>query len=236
VPPLAGVAARGMDFANSLFHMPRMAKYARLMSAHFPEYYLSRTSTPHCNGNGMSKLYSGDFARSINREHALEPMRRLHDRVRGQEVLDGMLYIDTKTWLPDDLLIKADKITMANSVELRVPLLDHKVLEFAAGLPSSFKVHGLTTKYLFKEALRSRVPETILKRPKTGFPVPYESWLRTDLKDWARDILLDSATLRRGYFDRDSLENLLSANQVNGQGSKQVFSLITLELWHRAYA
>jgi asparagine synthase (glutamine-hydrolysing) len=184
----------------------------------------------------MSKLYSGDFARSINREQALEPMRRLHDRVRGQETLDGMLYIDTKTWLPDDLLIKADKITMANSIELRVPLLDHKVLEFAAALPSSFKVHGLTTKYLLKEALRSRVPEPILKRPKTGFPVPYESWLRTDLKGWARDILLDSATLRRGYFDRGSLERLLSANQVNGQGSKEVFSLLTLELWHRAFA
>ena len=93
-----------------------------------------------------------------------------------------MLYLDTKTWLPDDLLIKADKMTMANSVELRVPLLDHKLLEFAAALPPNLKVHGFTTKYLAKKALEQRIPQEIVRRRKAGFPVPYEGWLRNNCK------------------------------------------------------
>src|ERR1700739_2207394 len=86
--------------------------------------------------------------------------------------LNRMLYVDTKTWLPDDLLIKADKITMANSLELRVPLLDHRLLEFAAALPSSYKVRKFVTKYILKKALKDRIPRKIMNRKKTGFPVP----------------------------------------------------------------
>ena len=89
-----------------------------------------------------------------------------------------MLYIDTKTWLPDDLLIKADKMTMANSLELRVPLLDHRVLEFAASLPADYKLKGFSLKYILKRALAKRVPTAILKRKKVGFPVPYDSWMQ----------------------------------------------------------
>jgi len=181
-------------------------------------------------------VYSGDFAGSLNRQDALAPIQRLHDHVRGQETLDGMLYIDTKTWLPDDLLIKADKITMANSIELRVPLLDHKILEFAAALPSEFKVHGFRTKYILKQALRRRVPKAILARRKAGFPVPYGRWIRSELRSWSRDILLSSESLNRGYFDRGRLEKLLSATDVGGQTTKEVFSLVALELWHRAFA
>jgi len=122
-----------------------------------------------------------------------------------------MLYIDTKTWLPDDLLIKADKMTMANSLELRVPLLDHRVLEFAASLPADYKVRGFSLKYILKRALSKRVPRAILKRKKAGFPVPYESWMRGDLKNWLNGILLDRET------------------------SKELFSLAVLELWHRQF-
>ena len=146
-----------------------------------------------------------------------------------------MLYIDTKTWLPDDLLIKADKMTMANSMELRVPLLDHKVLEFAASLPSRFKLHGLTTKFILKRALRKRIPKEIRNRKKTGFPVPYESWLRKDLKDFVRDVLLDSRTTNRGYFNKSTVEGLLRANSEGRNYSKIIFSLVSLELWQRAF-
>ncbi len=97
-------------------------------------------------------------------------------------LINRMLYVDTKTSLPDDLLLKADKMTMANSIELRVPFLDHKLLEFAASLPENLKVRGLTTKYIAKRALASRIPDPILKRRKAGFPVPFGAWLRTDLK------------------------------------------------------
>jgi asparagine synthase (glutamine-hydrolysing) len=147
-----------------------------------------------------------------------------------------MLYVDTKTWLPDDLLIKADKITMANSIELRVPFLDHKVMEFAASLPTNFKVRGLTTKYLAKKALRQTVPHEILNRKKTGFPVPYESWLRTDLKSWLRDLLFSQRAMERGYFDRRGMENLFSKNLETGSYSKEIFCLAVLELWHRIFS
>jgi asparagine synthase (glutamine-hydrolysing) len=237
VSPLNGAVAQGLSLADSLFHMPRVRKYVPLMTARFPDYYFSRTSNPfRYAGNGLGKLYSSDFARSIDRERSLEPVRRLQARVQGETPLDAMLYIDTKTWLPDDLLIKADKMTMANSLELRVPLLDHKVLEFAAALPSRLKVRGFTTKYLAKEALGNRVPRRILDRRKVGFPVPYEAWLRKELRGWVRGILLDRTTTNRGYFDTGGLERLLAASERQGGNFKEIFSLATLELWHRAFA
>ena len=154
------------------------------MKDRFPDYYYSRTSNPHrFTGNGLGKVYSADLMQAVDREQSLEPVRRLQDLVRGQKTLDAMLYIDTKTWLPDDLLIKADKMTMANSIELRVPLLDHRVLEFAASLPSRLKLNGHNTKYILKKALSKRIPREISNRKKAGFPVPYGSWLRKDLKD-----------------------------------------------------
>ena len=232
-----GTVARGLSLANSVFQSARVAKYGPLMNSRFPDYYFSRTSNPYrYAGNGLAQLYSTDFARSIDREHTLEPVRRLQAHVRSENTLDAMLYIDTKSWLPDDLLVKADKMTMANSLELRVPLLDHKVLEFAAALPSSLKVHGCTTKYLAKKALERRVPKRILDRPKAGFPIPYEAWLRKDLRGWVRDILLDKRTTNRGYFDASRMEKLVSSSQDHGGNFKEIFSLVTLELWHRAFA
>ena len=150
-------------------------------------------------------------------------------------VLSKMLYVDTKTWLPDDLLVKADKMTMANSIELRVPLLDHKVLEFAASLPDDHKVRGFTTKFIAKKVFERRVPESILKRRKTGFPVPYASWLRTDMRAWLVDLLMDRKTLERGYFNRKAIEFLLSESAATGRYSNELFCLAVLELWHRVF-
>jgi asparagine synthase (glutamine-hydrolysing) len=143
--------------------------------------------------------------------------------------------VDTKTSLPDDLLLKADKMTMANSVELRVPLLDHKILEFAASLPENHKIRGFTTKFIAKRALRSRVPREILQRKKAGFPVPYELWFRTELRNWVSDVLLDRQTLSRGYFKRAAIESLLAENSEAGRYSRELLSLLALEFWHRAF-
>jgi asparagine synthase (glutamine-hydrolysing) len=234
--PLRGLLARGISLADSMLHLPRVAKYAPLMKALFPDYYYSRTSNPYrFTGNGLADLYSLDFAGSIDREYTVEPVRRLQAHVRGQNILDAMLYIDTKSWLPDDLLIKADKMTMANSLELRVPLLDHKVLEFAAALPSNLKVRRFTTKYLAKKALGRRVPKAILDRRKAGFPVPYESWLRKDLRNWVHEVLFDRATTSRGYFATRAVRELLARDRAAGGCSKEIFSLVTLELWHRTF-
>ena len=234
--PLGGALAGGLSLASSLFQSPRMARYVPLMKATFPDYYYSCTSNPYqSTRNGLENLYSADFASSIDREQTVEPMRQVQAQARGLNTLDAMLYIDTKTWLPDELLIKADKITMANSLELRVPLLDHKVLEFAASLPPDLKVRGFTNKYLFKKVLGSRIPKAILNRRKDGFPVPYPHWLRKDLKGWVREILLDHASTSRGYFATPVVQELLARDEAQGGYSKEIFSLLTLEFWHRAF-
>ncbi|MGB7729608.1 MAG: asparagine synthase (glutamine-hydrolyzing) [Candidatus Acidiferrum sp.] len=236
IPALNGTFARGLSLANSLLHSSRVAKYAPLMNDPFPNYYYSCTSNPHrYTGNRLGKVYSGDFARVVDRESSLEPLRQLQSHVRAHNTLDAMLYIDTKTWLPDELLIKADKMTMANSVELRVPLLDHKVLEFAASLPPSFKLKGFTPKYILKKAMAQKIPKEIRNRKKAGFPVPYESWLRNDLKDVVWDVLTDRRTIERGYFRKDAVESLLQANSNGTNHSKEIFSLLTLELWQRTF-
>jgi asparagine synthase (glutamine-hydrolysing) len=235
-PAANGAASWGISQVNSWVHSARVAKYVPLVKATFPEYYYSRTSTPYrYSGNGISQLYSTDFVKSIDRKYSAEPVRKLFSRVKGEDVLNQMLYIDTKTWLPDDLLIKADKMTMANSLELRVPLLDHKLLEFAASLPSNYKLRGRSLKYIWKRALGKRVPEEILNRRKAGFPVPYEMWLRRDLKDQVRSILTDRRAIERGYFQKATIEQLIDANINHGRYSKEVFSLVALELWHRLF-
>jgi asparagine synthase (glutamine-hydrolysing) len=236
LPALNGAASRGICGANAWFHSSRVAKYEPLLNATFPNYYYSRTSSPYrYSGNGLGELYATDFEKSIDREYAAEPVLKLFSKVKNQSILDQMLYIDTKTWLPDDLLIKADKMTMANSLELRVPLLDHRILEFAASLPANYKVRGFSLKYILKRALSKRVPRAILKRKKVGFPVPYDSWMKGDLKDWLRGILLDRETSARGYFRKSTVEKLLSENAGSGRYSKELFSLAVLELWHRQF-
>jgi asparagine synthase (glutamine-hydrolysing) len=235
-PPLNGLLSR---IAGSLTDLPgahKLKKYATLFNVPFDAYYYSRASSPFSFFNTHVKdLYTDDFAQSSDKLRSVAPVLNFLRKSAGNRTLNRMLYVDSKTWLPDDLLIKADKITMANSVELRVPLLDHKVLEFAASLPTSYKVHGFTTKYLAKRALRQRVSREILDRKKVGFPVPYGSWLTGQLKSWLHQVLLDKKTLDRGYFRQDAIEKMLSANDESGCHSKELFSLVILELWHREF-
>jgi asparagine synthase (glutamine-hydrolysing) len=216
----------------------RLEKYAPLMNLPFEQYYYSRTASPFTFFNvNKNFLYTKDFAHVVASGSSVDAVRRYfsQNKVGGQGLINQMLYIDTKTSLPDDLLLKADKMTMANSIELRVPLLDHRLLEFAARLPENLKVHGFTTKYVAKRALRNRVPKAILKRKKAGFPVPYDLWLRTELKTWVKDVLLDRQTLSRGYFDRRCIEDLITENCQSQKHSKEILSLLALELWHRAF-
>ena len=161
--------------------------------------------------------------------------RELFSHVADQPALNQMLYVDTKTWLPDDLLVKADKISMANSLELRVPFLDHKVMEFAASLPINYKVRGFTTKYILKEALQGRIPQPIINRKKTGFPIPVESWITNELSGFVQDVLMDQRTLDRGYFKREFIEAMIKDDQQREKYAANIFSLIVLELWHRSF-
>jgi asparagine synthase (glutamine-hydrolysing) len=108
-------------------------------------------------------------------------------------------------------------------------------LEFATSLPSNFKLNGFQTKYILKKALAKKIPVEIRDRKKTGFPVPYESWLRNDLKDLVWGVLTDRKTIDRGYFSKDAIEGLLRANSNGSNYSKEIFSLLNLELWQRIF-
>jgi asparagine synthase (glutamine-hydrolysing) len=233
--PANGMISLFISLIAQLLHSPRVARYAPLMNLPLESYYYSRVSNPFTFFNTAIELYSKDFNNLVDRHKSASPVRGYFVNASKNSLLNKMLYVDTKSWLPDDLLLKADKMTMANSVELRVPFLDHLLLEFAASLPEDLKLRWFSTKYIAKKALSGRVPSEILSRKKAGFPVPYNSWLRTELKDWVADILLDRSTLARGYFNRTSVEKLIERNEQSGAYSKEIHSLIALEMWHRTF-
>jgi asparagine synthase (glutamine-hydrolysing) len=221
--------------AASILGWTRAKPYARLIGPALSEYYLSRTSTPASGFNPLKRaLYRAQLAETLSGIDQAEPTRRLFETMQGRPLLDQMLYVDSKTWLPDDLLVKADKMTMATSVELRVPLLDFRVLEFAASLPETFKVRRWSGKRILKAALEDSVPREILTRKKTGFPVPYDRWLRAELQEYVRDTLNSSAAITT-YFETDVVHQLVERFYQTGTGSKQLFSLVVLELWLKCF-
>jgi len=175
-------------------------------------------------------LYTSEFTDVLGQQISDSPTRQLFEHVGSQSHLNQMLYVDTKSWLPDDLLIKADKMTMATSVELRVPLLDYQVLEFAASLPDDYKVRGWSTKRLLKAALKESIPEEITSRKKTGFPVPYDLWLRREMKEFVYDTLLGEQNNLAFYFSRKGIEEILMRQRQAKGCSKEVFSLLILDL------
>jgi asparagine synthase (glutamine-hydrolysing) len=238
---------RGLGAGRSLLRLglaaldkaggPRLGRYAHLVDPPLDRYYYSRTATPftHVNLN-KHELYQPEFLAALHGSDAGAYTQSLFERVADQPPLNRMIYVDTKSWLPDDLLVKADKMTMATSVELRVPLLDHRLLEFAARLPARYKVSGFELKRVLKMALQDSVPREILQRKKAGFPVPYESWLRGELKEFVYDTLLASDACTRAYVSSTGVQALLQAQQRGVKLAKEVFCLLTLELWLRQFA
>jgi asparagine synthase (glutamine-hydrolysing) len=234
--PLRPILGKAVSLITGSGPLKRFNKYGHLMGLNFEDYYYSRTSSPltYMNRNAAN-LYTSEFRELMHTNNNHDLRELLLQNTDGQELLDKMLYIDTKTWLPDDLLIKADKITMANSIELRVPLLDHGVLEYAAVLPADLKLKGFTTKYVLKKTFEDRVPHEILYRKKTGFPVPYERWMAHELRDHIRDVLTDDRTRGRGYFQQGAVTGLLESDNNPPIYSKEIFLLVALELWHRCF-
>jgi len=234
--PAKGLLKLGFEMLGRL-GKHNIGRYGDLVNLPLEQFYLSRTATPTTGFNQLkSELYTKEFAEVLRKEQSRLPTLELFERQGGNAPLNKMLYIDTKTWLPDDLLVKADKMTMATSVELRVPFLDFQVLEFAASLPPHFKVRGWSTKRILKAALKESLPQEILKRKKTGFPVPYEHWLKNEIGDFVSATLLERNNALSSYFSREALGRFLEAN-ASGRGfSKEVFSLLVLELWHQTFA
>jgi len=150
--------------------------------------------------------------------------------------LNRMLYVDINTELANDVLVKVDRMSMANSLEVRSPLLDHTIHEFAATLPDQAKIKGWTTKYLLKSLARQYLPRDLLNRPKRGFSVPLDRWFREDLGKFADEILLDPRTHSRGLFNKQGVRQLLEnhAQGITNHG-REIWMLLVTELWHRTY-
>lgn len=210
--------------------------YRALVEHPLAGYYFSRTATPHSPFNRLKReLYGSAMQPYATRGDADLPTRRMLEAMASHPLLNRMLYVDTNSWLPDDLLVKADKMTMAASVELRVPLLDHHVLEFAAGLPLSHKSRGWSMKRVLKKTLARTVPREILQRKKAGFPVPYDRWMRNELRDYVRDTVLASDSFCRSHFDTRTVTRILDDHAAGRGHSKEVFSLLVLELWNSQF-
>jgi asparagine synthase (glutamine-hydrolysing) len=160
----------------------------------------------------------------------------LFGRMKGMDSLNRMLYVDMKTWLPDDLLLKADKMTMAASQELRVPFLDHKLVEFAFSLPPADKICKGTTKSLLKRSVKDLIPSAVVQREKKGFPVPIEQWFRGDLYGISRDLLLSSSSSCRDRFDISYVASLLERHRRGEEDlSGAIWNLLVFEYWCRIF-
>ena len=149
--------------------------------------------------------------------------------------LSNLQRFDIKRYLPLDILPKVDRMSMAHSIEARVPLLDHELAEFAAGIPAGMRIKGNTTKYIFKKALGGILPDEILNRPKQGFAVPLGRWFRGELRGYARDLLGSESCRQRGVLEPSSVTRLLERHDGGRELDLHLWTLISFELWCRAF-
>jgi asparagine synthase (glutamine-hydrolysing) len=165
-----------------------------------------------------------------------ETFRRIYNRSNADNPLDKSLYLDICTYLVEDILVKVDRMSMANSLEVRAPLLDHKLLEFLAGVPPRFKLHKGTTKYLLKKTVAPKLPDHILHRRKQGFRLPIEVWLKQDLKAFAQETVCGTSLENRGIFDmaviRGMWQDFISGKR---EYAHQIWQLLILEKWFEEY-
>jgi asparagine synthase (glutamine-hydrolysing) len=182
-----------------------------------------------------ASLYTSDLLSQLSGGNALVRFREIAAAARSDSGLDPLLYLDSKTYLPGDILTKVDRMSMAASLEARVPLLDHKLIEFVCTrIPASMKMKGLATKHIFKEAVRSLVPAEILDRPKQGFGVPIDQWINQQLRARLRDTLTEARTMQRGYVEPGYVNLLLDEHERGRRDhAMELWALFMLELWHR---
>ena len=196
---------RFLGLAAHIPHEDRVALYSEPMRQRFAEDLVARR---------FGELYAASTAS--------DPVNRLLD-------------LDIQTYLTDDILTKVDIASMAHSLEVRCPLVDQELMAFAASLPGSMKLRGLTTKLILREVAKPLLPEKILTRRKQGFGLPVDRWMRDDLAPLSRDVLLDQTARERGIFNPASIETLLLQHQRGEPRGDQIWALMMLELWYRAF-
>ena len=161
-------------------------------------------------------------------------MSQYFNAANSSSVLDRMLYADTKTYL-HELLMKQDQMSMAASIESRVPFLDHKLMEFSARMPDRLKLRGRTTKFVLREAMKGILPATILNRKKMGFPVPIGKWFRGEYSRLIEDFVLSDRTISRGIFNPDYLRGIVERHRRGENHDERLWALLNLEMWQRRF-
>ncbi len=219
---------------DSLPYSMRKVKFAaRSLSQPAPQRWMNWFGV--FNGQLKEDLLSASIKASIDLDSS-RAFRRWLEKNPQRDNLSSMLYLDTKIWLPDNLLMKGDKMTMAASLEARVPLLDYKLIEYAASIPSNIKIKPFKAKYLFKQAFADFLPEPILTRKKMGFNVPIGTWFREGQRSLISQLLLSERARSRGFFN-DAFVARLLRDHLEGRTNyqAQLFILASLELWFRVF-
>ena len=194
----------------------------------------------HVNGtfdqDAKQRMYSGDFSARVNGTDALRALREAWQTCTSPDPLDRVMYADSQVYMIDDVLTKVDRMSMAVSLEAREPLLDHKLLEFAARVPAALKLRNGRSKYLLRRLLERRVPRSITERAKSGFAAPIGDWLRGPLAGMASDLLLDGRLRDRGIFNQSEVRRLWNEHRSGAvQHPHRLWQLVMLELWFRTF-
>jgi asparagine synthase (glutamine-hydrolysing) len=211
----------------------RAARLARSLALDEAERYADVMSM--FDARARRELYSPEFADAVAEAPAPRIVEAAWAETTGDSVVDKMLEVDVNTYLPDDLLVKADIASMAHSLEARSPLLDHELMEFAASIPARSKLHGSERKVVFRDSLRGWIPDQVLDGPKRGFALPMVGdWFRGELREYITEVLTDPITLGRGYFREEYVRRMLSRHlEGSAQYDGRLWTLMMLELWHR---
>lgn len=180
------------------------------------------------------ELFQPWVCENLGAESSLDFIRSYYDRDAAQLVIDKLFYLDSKIYLPDDLLTKVDRMSMLNSLEVRVPFLDHKLVELACTIPHAMKMKGLTTKYILKKAMKGMLPDNVLKQRKQGFSIPLNRWFRNELSSFAASLLLDASCISTRYFRPQYMKWMLDQHASGKQRfGSQIYALVLFELWCR---
>ena len=183
-------------------------------------------------GQQLRKLFQDDAYEQMSAHNPWADALGCLDR-SDLDALSALQYCDLNNYLPLDILTKVDRMAMAHSLEARPPLLDHKLVEFAARIPVRFRIHNGSTKYLFKQAMRGLLPDDIIDRPKHGFAVPLACWFRGELAGFARELLCSDRSRQRGLFRTEFIERLIRLHEGGRNIDLQLWTLVSLELWCR---
>ncbi|MFH2066620.1 MAG: asparagine synthase (glutamine-hydrolyzing) [Pseudomonadota bacterium] len=230
-----GFAHKGiLELGDMLNMFPKISRYLRLLSMPLEKRFWGQRRFFWLDQ--IKKYFTDEFKGVLSDEYLSETINKYYQNVKGKSILNQMLYIDTKTWLPEDILPKSDKMSMANSLELRVPFLDYRLVEKAATFPSSLKNKDRQSKYILKKMVSPILPNDIIHRKKMGFPVPLKILFQNQLHDFLKDMLLGNASINRGVFNKNQISRIIDEHHKGVHDhSILLFSFVVLELWSQTF-